>query len=299
MNQISVATYQSEARKTRSQKQGDDATIISLLGIAGEAGELLSEYKKHVRDRDSHKLFAEKLKEELGDILWYLSDTASNFGISLEEVAVENLKKCNDRWMCRAEIVEEGLLFVDSFDADYPDEERIPRRMEVEISDVDPEQQKVVLKVDGRPLGDTLTDNSYSEDGYRFHDVFHFACLGVLGWSPIMRGLMGRKRKSNPTTDEVEDGGRAQVIEEGIAAMVYSYAREHNWLEGTDIIEYEVLRTIKGMVQHLEVSIHSEGQWETAIIRAYEVWRYAVKHKSVQFVADLDAKTLEIVAPRH
>lgn len=295
MDSLSISAYQSEALKTRSSNQGEDATIISLLGIAGEAGELLSEYKKHVRDGDSHKLFSEKLKEELGDILWYLSDTASNFDLNLDEVAVENLKKCRDRWMCRSKIEEGGFLFVDSFDAGHPPEERLPRQMTVEIREVDSELQKVLLTVDGEPIGDTLTDNSYKDDGYRFHDTFHFACLAVLGWSPIMRGLLKRKRKSVQEIDEVEDGGRAQVIEEGISAMVYGYAREHNWLEGSDFVEYEVLRAIKRMVKHLEVSVHSEGQWETTIVKAYEIWRHAVANKKVRFTADLDRKTLTII----
>ena len=43
---------------------------------------------------------------------------------------------------------------------------------------------------------------------------------------------MRRKRKSDPKVDEVEDGGRAIVIEEGISAMVFSYAERRNFLEG-------------------------------------------------------------------
>jgi hypothetical protein len=39
--------------------------------------------------------------------------------------------------------------------------------------------------------------------------------------------MLGCKRKSNPRIDEVEDGGRAKAIEEGVAALVFQYAEEH------------------------------------------------------------------------
>jgi hypothetical protein len=79
-------------------------------------------------------------------------------------------------------------------------------------------------------VGDTLTDASFVADGYRFYDVFHLAHAAVLGWSPVSRSLLGRKRRSDPQIDEAEDGGRAIVIEEGIAALVFAYAASHNYL---------------------------------------------------------------------
>ena len=92
----------------------------------------------------------------------------------------------------------------------------------------------VKMFIDGKQVGDDLRDNRYDDDGYRFHDVFHLTYASVLGWSPILRALLRRKRKSNPAVDEVEDGGRARVIEEGIAAMVFSYAERRNFLEGAE-----------------------------------------------------------------
>jgi hypothetical protein len=53
-------------------------------------------------------------------------------------------------------------------------------------------------------------------------DVFHLAYAAVLGWSPVTRKLLDRKRRSNPQVDLAEDGGRAIVIEEGIAAMAFA-----------------------------------------------------------------------------
>ena len=48
----------------------------------------------------------------------------------------------------------------------------------------------------GEKIGDELTDNAYKDDGYRFHDVFHSAYVAILGWSPVIRKLLKRKRKS-------------------------------------------------------------------------------------------------------
>ena len=85
---------------------------------------------------------------------------------------------------------------------------------------------------DGVKLGDPLTDNAYDDDGYRFHDVFHLAYASMLGWSPITRFFFKAKRESDPRVREVEDGGRATVIEEAISAFVFDYARNERFLEG-------------------------------------------------------------------
>jgi len=63
-------------------------------------------------------------------------------------------------------------------------------------------------------LGNVLGDNAHDDDGYGWHDAFHLAHMAVLGWSPVIRGLLGRTRKEDPATDDVEDGGRAIAIEE-------------------------------------------------------------------------------------
>src|SRR5689334_10094571 len=72
--------------------------IVPLLGMAGEVGELLSEYKKYLREGDSHKLFKERVAEELGDLLWYVANAAGKFGLRLSDVAEMNIQKCRDRW---------------------------------------------------------------------------------------------------------------------------------------------------------------------------------------------------------
>jgi hypothetical protein len=144
-------------------------------------------------------------------------------------------------------------------------------------------------------IGAALTDNSYDPDGYRFHDVFHLTFAAMLGWSPVIRSLLKRKRRSNPKLDEVEDGGRAVVIEEGIAALVFAYARNHAWLEGVTKLDYDLLRTIHNMTAHLEVRNRSTAEWEAAILRAYELWRPIVRNGGGRLHIDTLAGTISFV----
>lgn len=131
----------------------------------------------------------------------------------------------------------------------------------------------ITLHCDGQQVGDPLTDASRISDDYRLHDVFHLACACVLGWSPVLRSLMRRKRKSDPRVDEAEDGGRAIAIEEGISALVFAYAARHDYLDGVTHLDNELLATIGSMVSHLEVSARRAADWEQTILVAFTAWR--------------------------
>jgi hypothetical protein len=156
------------------------------------------------------------------------------------------------------------------------------------------ENNSVKMKafINRKQIGNDLTDNSYSSDGYRFHDIFHFSYAAVLGWSPVIRSNLKLKRKSDSGIDEVEDGGRAIAIEEGISALVFSYAKDRNFLEGVDTLDDQLLKTIKNMTLHLEVSQCSLGAWEQAILSGYEVWRQVEKNQGGKVIVDLDARSI-------
>ena len=180
--------------------KNDEGLLIPLLGIAGETGTLLAEFKKKIRDKDSYEGFQERAEEELGDILWYLSNIASRMGLSLSEIASKNLQKTYERWPMAGDTPEMFMYF----DEGYPPKEQLPRLLKVHVYE-SKEDKRAYMKIlpDGVPLGNPLTDNAYDDDGYRFHDVMHLANLAVLGWSPVIRQLMDRKRKSKPKIDEV------------------------------------------------------------------------------------------------
>src|SRR6202008_3224538 len=104
----------------------------------------------------------------------------------------------------------------------YPENERLPRQLRVVLKAEERTGGRWIAEtiVGDNKVGDHLTDNAYVRDGYQFHDTFHFAFAAVLGWSPITRWLLNRKRKSRPDVDEVEDGARAKAAEEAISLFV-------------------------------------------------------------------------------
>ncbi|MFP5273850.1 nucleoside triphosphate pyrophosphohydrolase family protein [Coleofasciculus sp.] len=286
--------YQEQALKSdQIPSNSGNGIIVPLLGLVGEAGTILTEYKKYLRDGDAHKLFKESVSEELGDLLWYVANVASKFDLDLGEIAEGNLKKCLDRWGWR-DSEQIGVKTIGHiFDSDFPEHERLPRRFAVEITEESKDNSvRTKALVNGKQIGNNLTDNSYANDGYRFHDVFHLTYAGVLGWSPVTRQLLGCKRKSNPKVDEVEDGGRAKAIEEGISALIFSYAKDHNFLEGVSALDYQLLKTVKNMTSHLEIDQCSLGDWEKAILRGYAVWRQVEKNRGGMVVVDLDIRSI-------
>jgi NTP pyrophosphatase (non-canonical NTP hydrolase) len=295
---MDFSQYQEQALISDQVPSGTEhAKIVPLLGLVGEAGSLLSEYKKYLRDKDAHKHFKACVAEELGDLLWYIANVASKFDLDLEDIAQKNLEKCHSRWGWKS-LKTEGKATGYNFDKEFPENERLPRQFIVEFTEVSQDNSvKMRAFINGKQIGNDLTDNSYSNDGYRFHDVFHLSCAAVLGWSPVIRSNLkfnefNHKRKSNLSIDEVEDGGRAIAIEEGISALVFSYAKDHDFLAGVSEIDYQLLKTIKTMTEHLEVSKCSLGDWEKAILKGYEVWRQVEENRGGKVVVDIDESSI-------
>ena len=131
--------YQDLAQQTDRVPSGDGrvALIVPLLGLAGETGQLLSEYKKQLRDGEAHRMFAVHVSEELSDLLWYISNVASKFDLSLSDIAAANLVKVKERWK------NERIDPLD-FDDGYPEEESLPRRFDVELVEMKEEEHQVV-----------------------------------------------------------------------------------------------------------------------------------------------------------
>jgi len=149
----------------------------------------------------------------------------------------------------------------------------------------------------GKPFGDELTDNAYTKDGYGYHDAIHLSFAAVLGWSPLTRKLLGVKRRDNNQVDlveRVEDGGRAIATEEGLSTMIFAYARDYNWLEGKSSVSTELLRMIKNMTEHLEVSVCTAGEWEHAIVQGFAVWREIKKRMAGTLIVNLDERTVTV-----
>jgi len=181
--------YQNEAKKTiQDYVKGKEVNkIVPFLGLIGEAGSVISELKKNLRDGNAYTNYKNKLQEELGDVLWYISTIATENNLLLEDIANENLNKIKDRFDS-----EQPQNFI-VYDEKYPQIEQFPREFEVEFKIVNEngkEKVRIINNSSNHQLGDDITDNSHKDDGYRFHDIFHFGYVAYLGWSPVIRKLM-------------------------------------------------------------------------------------------------------------
>lgn len=70
------------------------AKLYTVVGLAGEVGELAEKVKKYVRDGT---LDIDGIRLEAGDVLWYLSEVVRQFGVSLGDVATDNMAKLDSR----------------------------------------------------------------------------------------------------------------------------------------------------------------------------------------------------------
>ena len=91
--------YQDSARKTAAYPDVGSNPIYPTLGLTGEAGEVADKVKKVIRDRGGvfDAEAREAIKLELGDVLWYVAQLASELGYDLNEVADANLQKLSSR----------------------------------------------------------------------------------------------------------------------------------------------------------------------------------------------------------
>lgn len=283
---LTLDEYQRLAAATDIEGDSRDP-VVPLLGLAGEVGALVSEFKKKRRpDGVTYSGFEDVVTTELGDILWYLSALARRVGVPLSSVAYQNLAKTRARWL-------PSEASRPAFDADFPEHQQLPRRFDVTFTTVG---NRVVMRVAGDELGDPIDDNARAADGYRFHDVFHFAYAAVLGWSPILRSLMKRKRKTDPETDRVEDGARACALEEAIAAFVFEMARPYDFFAGAQHVDAEILHGARAVAGGLEVASRSSGDWERAILTGFGAWRGLRDGGGGVVRIDQDARTLELVS---
>ena len=293
--------YQRRAAATDQRPEDEgDAIVYSLLQLTNKVGGLSASYHRHrYEDLLTREWLVDEVHEGLGDALWHLAMLARTLDVSLEEVAARNLSKTGELWATQS--AQLRLLPAVDFDEGSPETERLPKKFSVffetseadglsrtqmklisldDRNDTDPEVGQVLEAGGeergfpiGAEIGDSLDDNSYDEDYYRFHDAFHLAGVAVLGWSPVFRSLFKRKRKSKPDVDRVEDGARARDIEEALSVFVFSRARSMNYFADAKRVDWELLKMARQFTFGLEVSERSEGHWQKMILSTFDVWR--------------------------
>ena len=94
---LTANAYQKQAMATLNPALGKkDILINGVMGLCGEAGEAIDLVKKHLHQ--GHELDRQALKKELGDIAWYLAETAYALDLTLEDVLTANLEKLKARY---------------------------------------------------------------------------------------------------------------------------------------------------------------------------------------------------------
>ena len=94
---MTVNEYQKLAMTTLNPALSKkDVLINGVMGLCGESGEAIDVVKKHLAQ--GHPLDRDKLIKELGDIAWYLAETATALDVTLEEVMEGNIEKLRRRY---------------------------------------------------------------------------------------------------------------------------------------------------------------------------------------------------------
>lgn len=267
--------YQEQAKQTDQFGDNESEILHHLLNLTESVGSLSRTIEQEFReDRITEPYRSKLLKRRLGDILWYISIIAQRNSIDLESVATSNLALTRERWSKTNEMRGRHL------DEGFPKFEQLPEKMTVAF--FDPKDagglDRILMCVrldEGEwvQLGDRIDDNAPREDGYRFHDVLHFAYVAHMGWSPVIRTLLRRKRKSNRDVDRIEDGARATNIEEALTAFIFKHAEGVDFFEHQRSVDFNILKTVVRISSELEVSCRTYNDWELAIFEGYRILR--------------------------
>ena len=278
-----------------SRTKDDQLVEVSLAVLQQLTAELLRRNLPDLEKELNENLRDRPLEVVLGETIWHMAALASLYTLELGEVAKRNVAKLERRFGRGAP--------TPLHDETRPLSERLPRRFEVSYVTVAPGRSRMYM--DGRRLGDDLTDNAYSEDGYRFHDVMHLALAAKLGWSPVLRKLMGRKRKSDPEIDEVEDGARAQIVEEAVIKAIHAEGVRIAALApaggaaGSQVLfsdpadmSFNFLKRLEMLVSGLEAQRSRYWEWEDAILVGFKIFDQLRGAGRGTVIADLSTRTL-------
>ena len=343
-----ISNYEEKVKPTDKKLDSKEIHPV-LFGLFSEVGSLMNTYKKLRREDIAFPRYSDNVKEELGDVLWYLAalcrrlDTKlpniflktlgpeatskrdamiaatgeiDDFALrsillrlgeqsgQLIQVAANDPKKIESEAdkllasfvqvyieavhvsrMLLDDVIEENInktrgRFIEptpdelskiNFDDKYPEDEQLPRKFEIEI--VKRRSGQYYLRWNGVFIGSPLSDDNKDEDDYRFHDVFHLSYAAILHWSPSLRDLINHRRKSKKDIDKAEDSFRPRVIDEGLSAYIFSYAKDLNFFEGHETVSFDLLKDIQNFVKGYEVAACPLYLWEQAIIQGYTVWR--------------------------
>ena len=124
--------------------------------------------------------------------------------------------------------------------------------------------------------------------------MFHYAYCAVLTWSPVVRSLLRLKRKSQPFVDEVEDGARATLIEEGIASWIFGQGKRLDFFANmkSGDLSFDILKTVRQFVAGYESEQCPLWLWEDAILQGFAAFRFLRKNRRARLRIDMERRRL-------
>lgn len=99
MSKLTWQDYQGKTQITAQDVDMRHRATYAVMGLANEAGEVAGVHKKVMRDRAGipTPMDRDNMKKELGDVLWYMAQTALAYDLTLEDIAKANIEKLMDR----------------------------------------------------------------------------------------------------------------------------------------------------------------------------------------------------------
>ena len=96
---MDFSKYQEQSKSTALYPKIEESYVYPTMGLANEAGEVLGVVKKIFRDQNGEVTdeVKRKIKKELGDVLWYVAQVATEFDLKLDDVAQANIDKLASR----------------------------------------------------------------------------------------------------------------------------------------------------------------------------------------------------------
>lgn len=278
--------FQRAAFGTR-RTEGDDLRDVCVAVLQQLTAQLVRCYMpESEKDRINTEVKEKSDKNILIETAWHLTALATLNDLKLSEI-LDHLKAKTD---FRGELSETVVR-----DKNFRKQERFPEVFEIAFVP-NLEDQSVSemfwLREDGYhlKLGASLQDNHRDGDGYRYHDAIHVAFAVHLGWSPNLRKFMNLKRRSNKEIDDIEDGGRAAILEEMIILQVHTYASKlksyineakgkpssqqfaKSPFDDPNVLTFEFIRNLHQLSKGYEVFHSKEADWRKAICDGYGMY---------------------------
>ena len=293
-------TYQQVAARTQLSQDTVQMTKVCVSEISRFVGRLTRDTLTEETQTKLYKFGPVQRLSCIQDLMWSVSNIAEIQGLSLGALALRNVEKTREIYPKKE--VRSKLTTEDN---EFPAHEQFPEKFDIQIVDLGDSKSRMYWN--GRPLGNDVNDNSYVMDGYRFHDVLHLTFVAHLGWSPVIRSFLQRKRKSHPEIDEIEDGARARLIDELVINMMHTEAERlrkarsqpgenpHLFPED-ERFSSDFGSALRHLVRGLEVRDIKHWEWEKAAHLAFAIYEDLVGHREGTLTIDRKSRSIEFTS---